>query len=284
VAEALAVSKDYVDKPGYEVWLPAIRARATAKLNNTSEADSLFVSALKDADNTQLATVVADMRDAYGDKQAAVKLTEWAGKYRPKDPLVLLHLGALRAATKDIEGAIKAFEEARDLTDQADLKADAWTRIGTVYYTANKEINKAEQAYLAALKLKPDHTTAMNNLAYLYVDRLGQPDKAIFYSEKAIAIMPRNGLVLDTYGWAMAKLGRYEQAQAVLEDAARMTRGHSAIHYHLGWLHEKTGRLKDAVEHYRLAKELTSREDPIYQSISDALDRIKAAQEPGRGK
>ncbi|MHC4982484.1 MAG: tetratricopeptide repeat protein [Planctomycetota bacterium] len=288
--EALAVSEEYVDEPGHEVVLPAMRARAMAKLERAEdEVDALFVPAIKASNDNQLAMVISQLRGAYGDERAAEKLGAWV-EHRPNDPQILLQLGLLRETIKDTNGAIEAYEKALKTTDLPRLRANIWSRIGVMHQTSD-EVEKCEAAYLASLELDPDQAAAINNLAYLYADRLDNPTKALPYAKKAARMAPRSGLVLDTYGWVLARLEKYEQARAILEDAERLsTRGSSMIHYHLGYVYDGLGRLNEETEmlkmaknQYRKAKALADKDKPIYKKISQALDDVTKVLETRSG-
>ncbi len=273
-SKALTVSNKYVGKPEYKVLLPAMRADAMAKLGKTTEADALFVSALKTAEKRQLTAVVNRIKDAYGNKKAVAKLTGWL-KHRPKDEQLYFLLGGVQVTLKDLPGAIKSFSMTRDLATEPALKAAAWYQLGAVYQQMKKTAD-SEKAYLTALKFNPNLLGALNNLAYLYVDQMDRPDKAKPYAAKAAKLAPRNGNILDTYGWTLAKAGEYAQAQELLESAARLLTGGAVIYYHLGWVYEKTDKLNNALKQYRHARELADRNTPLYRQISDALKRVRS--------
>ena len=291
--EALAVSKEYVNKPGYEVMAPAMHGRALAKLNRPNEADPLFISALKGADERQLAFVVVQIRGGYGPEQCAGKLADWL-KHRPKDATLLMLLGMLREELKDTAGAIKVFEEARDVADKdhPDIKAMAWSRIGKVYQDI-RETAKSENAYKKALELQPDVVFTLNNLAYLYVDQFKQstdvlpgkalPDKqyaekARLHAERAVKMAPRSGSVLDTYGWTLVGLGRYKEAIDMINAAKdlKVPVGRGLVYYHLGWAYERMGELDKAIEHFGHAREFAVNDPELSRQISEALEYANA--------
>ena len=59
-----------------------------------------------------------------------------------------------------------------------------------VIYENLKEFEKAKKAYENALKLNPKMSAALNNLAYLLVERFNELDQAFQYATKAHEIAP----------------------------------------------------------------------------------------------
>jgi|WetSurMetagenome_2_1015567.scaffolds.fasta_scaffold21779_2 cytochrome c-type biogenesis protein CcmH/NrfG len=74
-------------------------------------------------------------------------------------------------------------------TDRPD-DAEAWTRLGNLYFDSNKH-DKAITAYNRSLKLKPDDADVLTDLGVMY-QRSGQPSEAIKSFDKAIEVDPRH--------------------------------------------------------------------------------------------
>lgn len=74
--------------------------------------------------------------------------------------------------------------------------------------------NPWEQAYEKALKWDRENYLAMNNYAYFLATRVPKKmRKAMRLSRKSLKGAPDNTSFLDTYGFIMYKLGRYEEAK-----------------------------------------------------------------------
>jgi Flp pilus assembly protein TadD len=69
------------------------------------------------------------------------------------------------------------------------------------------EFSKARDAYEKLLSAKPDFPPVLNNLAYLYAERLGELDKAYDLAQRARALQPGDAAIADTLGWILYKRG-----------------------------------------------------------------------------
>ena len=155
-------------------------------------------------------------------------------------------------------------------------QAGAYRELGDAC-TSLGEYDEAAQAYQAALALDGRNLHALNNLACLYVDHLGEPAKAVALTERAMTLARDVPDLMDTGGWALANVGRYEEAHQLL--AAAVAR-HSVpeTRYHLGWTLEKLNRQAEARREYEQALQLLgeNHDDPIYAKVTEALERVAA--------
>jgi tetratricopeptide (TPR) repeat protein len=145
-------------------------------------------------------------------------------------------------------------------------------------YQVSGRFDEAAQAYLAALKSKPDNIQSLNNLAYMYASDMNKPAEGIAYAERAMALAPDNPQVLDTYGWALAKNGDLAKAEQVLSRAVQLAQGLDAsIQYHLGMVYEQTSRPAEALREYEAALDAVGdhSEDPMHKVLTEALGRVR---------
>ncbi len=277
--KTLEVSQPYVGKKGFASWVAAIRAHALVKMEKPAEAEKLFTGALQRARSQEMTLIVQQIREAYGLTDAIVKLTGWL-TVRPRSWDICLLLGNLQVQAKQTSQGIKSYENAFEFARQPSQKAEAKARIGTAYYKLGKFAD-AEKGFLEALKIAPKHAATLNNLAYLYVNDMKQPAKAQPYATRAFKRLPNDQNVLDTYGWVLAKLGEYAKAEQLLNRALQMGTATPGNLYHLGWVHEKTGRVKQATMRYQQALKLLADDEDkrLRQTVTKALERLK---KPGR--
>jgi Flp pilus assembly protein TadD len=52
--------------------------------------------------------------------------------------------------------------------------------------------------------------------------RAGKQQEALPWLERAVANAPKNYSVLNDYGWGLAELGRFDEAQKALEKAVQL--------------------------------------------------------------
>lgn len=69
---------------------------------------------------------------------------------------------------------------------------------------------KAEQHYLAAIAIEPDHAGVLNNLAWV-TGRQNKPE-AVGYAERAVALSPDQPALLDTLAELLAAKGQHDSA------------------------------------------------------------------------
>ena len=53
----------------------------------------------------------------------------------------------------------------------------------------------------------------LNYLGYSLVEQHEKLDEALSMIEQAVAAQPQSGYIIDSLGWALYKLGRYEEAE-----------------------------------------------------------------------
>jgi tetratricopeptide (TPR) repeat protein len=111
--------------------------------------------------------------------------------------------------------------------------ASAYMQIGVIHDEL-KDYPKARDAYEKAIAANPNFSPALNNLSYLYAERLNSADKALPLAEKARQLAPRDPSSEDTLGWIVFKRGDYARARALLEESASKMPNQPEIQYHLG--------------------------------------------------
>ena len=104
----------------------------------------------------------------------------------------------------------------------------------------------AEADFKTALELAPDQPLVMNYLAYSWIERGENIDKALAMLQRAVDQRPDDGYIIDSLGWAYYRLGQYERAVQVLEQAIQFSPHEPAVYEHLGDAYWKTGRIREA--------------------------------------
>ncbi len=125
----------------------------------------------------------------------------------------------------------------KQLPDDADL---LYLR-GTVQEAAGDH-EAAIQSYEALLEKHPGHVLATNNLAALLSDF--RTDKASLERARDLALPFAGGkqpAALDTLGWAYYRLGEYDKALPLLQQAVELAPDFAQIRFHLGMAYYKTG-------------------------------------------
>jgi tetratricopeptide (TPR) repeat protein len=109
-------------------------------------------------------------------------------------------------------------------------------------YSQMKEFNKARDAYEKVIAASPTHVLALNNLAYIYAEKLNDLKRGSELVQKARSIAPTNPSVLDTLGWITYKQGDYKQAADLLRESVAKSPDNPEIQFHLGMAEYMMGR------------------------------------------
>ncbi|MGC9954921.1 MAG: tetratricopeptide repeat protein [Rhizomicrobium sp.] len=152
-----------------------------------------------------------------------------------------------------------AYRQAQKYADATKAYGQAIQTIGTptkkdwpLYYAraiSEQQSNNwtaAEADLNQALKLSPDEPQVLNYLGYSWIDQRRHISQALAMLQKASALAPDDGYIVDSVGWAYYRLGRYGDAAKTLERAIRMVPGDPTINDHLGDAYWKVGRRLDA--------------------------------------
>lgn len=122
-----------------------------------------------------------------------------------------------------------------------------------IAHERSNQWEKAEADFLKALELNPEQPYVLNYLGYSWVDQGLNLDEALEMIDRAIAMMPRDGYIIDSLGWAYYKLGRVDEAIVELERALRFLPNDPEINDHLGDAYWVAGREREAMFQWRIA-------------------------------
>jgi len=92
----------------------------------------------------------------------------------------------------------------------------------------------AREAYEKILTVNSNSSSALNNLAYLYSEHLGQIDQADQLAERARQLAPNDPYTADTLGWILFKQGNYPRALTLLQESADKLPAEPEAQFHLG--------------------------------------------------
>jgi len=136
----------------------------------------------------------------------------------------------------------------------------------------------ARESYEKVLKVAADNISALNNLAYMLVDKMNLPEEALVYSERAAKLAPKSAEVLDTHGWVLFKLKRYGEATTYLLRAIEQDRHHPVLSYHLGCVYLKRKDKTQAIRRLNDARTFLQEKPgyPILPMIEEALREAEA--------
>ena len=111
---------------------------------------------------------------------------------------------------------------------------------------------------------------ALNNLAYITGEILGDYDKAFVLADRAHSLAPAEAGVTDTLGWILYHQGNYARALSLIEEAAEKVPEQAEIQYHLGMTRAKMGQ--DSLARIALEKAVAS--PASYRGKDQAKERL----------
>lgn len=135
----------------------------------------------------------------------------------------------------------------------------------------------AEEDFRAALELNPGQPLVLNYLGYSLVERDEKLQEALDMIERAAAAAPENGAIIDSLGWVLFQLGRYDEAVGYMEQAASLEAVDPIVNDHLGDVYWAVGRKIEATFQWNRALSFDPEEelaDRIRKKLSIGLDAV----------
>jgi len=93
-------------------------------------------------------------------------------------------------------------------------------------------MEKAEVDLLNSLSVSPNDAYVINYLAYSWIEKGINIEKALNMLKKANQLRPKDGYITDSLGWALFKLERYEEAKKYMQAAVSLMASDPVINDH----------------------------------------------------
>ncbi|MBC7131485.1 MAG: tetratricopeptide repeat protein [Roseovarius sp.] len=176
---------------------------------------------------------------------AAEVLAQLAQSY-PELANVHVALGDLAREQEDWARAIDAYDRALALLEARDNPQWFLHYVRGIAHERLDHWPEAEADFRRALELNPDHPQVLNYLGYTMVEKRVNLDEALDMIERAVAAQPDSGYIVDSLGWVLYRLGRYEEAVIQMERAAELMPTDPVVNDHLGDVLWAVGRHTEA--------------------------------------
>src|SRR5690606_19240974 len=192
---------------------------------------------------------------------------------KPDDLRVLDAAGTILRGRKRYEEAIPYYDQAIALIKKPQKRHwTYWYARGTSYDRL-KKWPQTEADLKMALQLSPDEPLALNYLGYSWSDQNRNLKEGLELIEKAVALKPDDGYIVDSLGWAHYRLGNYEDAVRLLERAVELRPEDPVLNDHLGDALWRVDRQREA--RYQWEHALTLDPEP------EEAEKIKVKLEHG---
>ncbi len=216
----------------------------------------LAIDLAGDDASSHLPAVAADVNSGLG--QRAIELLSGAmGDDRLERPRQFL-LAAMLTGHQRLPEAIDVTRALLASADSERERGGLHVQLGQLLGQAG-QLEQACAEYEKALEILPDNFIALNNLAYVLAEEMDQPAKALVYAKQAASQNPQPE-TLDTFGWVLVKLGRYQDAISELTLAIQRDPYFVAARAHLGEAFRLTDEFDTAVDTLELAKRVIAAE------------------------
>jgi len=260
-----------------------LRARIQQQSGNLEAAATDLEKVLKDQPGNPAALELRGLMAAdTGDYSAAIRDFTTIAKQDPPDPLVLGQLGMLHLAAKQPRAAIGWFGKSLNIDKTLFLslrgRSDALISIG--------EHQKAAQDLKAALKLHPEDSGVLNNLAWLFAtspdDNLRDATQAIELATKACEETEwKAAHIISTLAAGYAESGDFKSACKFSQKALDADAGNGGIDEQL----KKELNSYKEKKPWREKQSMAEAELPDYEAPTDDLEGISKKEEiPERKK
>lgn len=198
----------------------------------------------------------AALMDNAGQTEEAVALLNGLAAEHPDRPEPLAQLGDLLRRKSRFPEAAAAFDRA--IARVAVPTRNNWPLFYErgIAFERSGNWAKAEADFEYALQLAPEQPSVLNYLGYSWTEQNRNLDRARSMIERAAALRPNDGAILDSLGWVLLRQGDKEGALANLERAAQLQPEDGVINGHFGDALQAVGRLREAEFQWRRALNL----------------------------
>jgi tetratricopeptide (TPR) repeat protein len=211
----------------------------------------LAIDAYKKVPRTDTASHAAELGRAAalrssGKPDAAIEVLAQLARRFPDMAIVHSTLGDALRNQDEFVDAVASYDRALDLVPER--SRGRWF----IHYAraiAHERLDNWEQAeadFRAALDLNPDHPQVLNYLGYSMVEKQINLVEALDMIERAVAARPDSGFIVDSLGWVLYRLGRYDEAVAHMERAVELMAVDPVVNDHLGDVYWAVGRKREA--------------------------------------
>lgn len=216
-----------------------------------------------------------------GKVDAAIEVLEQLSRSQGELPYVHSALGDLHRQERDFEGAVAAYDKAIEIFES--LEQQQWFLFYARGISHERLDNweNSEADFRKALELNPEQPQVLNYLGYSLVEKQIKLDEALDMIERAVAARPDSGYIVDSLGWVLFRLDRYEEAVVQMERAAELLPVDPVVNDHLGDTFWAVGRKLEAQFQWRRALSFVDEEtaeeakpDRIRRKLEVGLDVV----------
>ena len=153
----------------------------------------------------------------------------------------LLNIAQVYERAKRYKEAEEAAHAAEVLPGRPRDNEMVWFVLGAIY-ERQKLFDRAEDQFKKALSVNPKNGSVLNYYGYMLGDLGQRLDEAADLVQRALKEEPFNGAYLDSMGWIYYKQNKLGEAEVTLRKAVERDGHDPTIHSHLGDVYARLGR------------------------------------------
>jgi tetratricopeptide (TPR) repeat protein len=189
-------AQSLVSKNPQEAQPEVLLAKIFLDRGQTNQAEEALSKAARLPGGFQANLLLAQLYFSLKQDKEALDMINLAMAKKPDEPALLMFLATIQTNQKDYPGAATTYEK--------------------------------------VLAVNPQYSPAINNLAWLYSDQLGDMDKAYALAQRAHQLLPNDPSTADTLGWILFKRGDYTSALNMFQLGAAGLPNNPEVQFHLG--------------------------------------------------
>lgn len=192
--------------------------------------------------------------EALAAARKSAELKKDSARFRGRIGWVYYRAKRYDEAASEYEKLLKDFDDDYDGDENRESLKEIRIALSNIC-VLQKKIPEAVEWLQQVLDEYPDDAGALNDLGYLWAEENKHLSRALKMIRKAVEAEPDNSAFLDSLGWVLYRLGRYEEAVAEsLKASERQADG--VIFDHLGDAYRRLNQTEKAGNAWRRAAEL----------------------------
>ena len=205
-----------------------------------------------------------------GNFDDALKDADKALIIHPNQPFSYLAKGIVLNRKKEWEGALDILNKGKLLVfDNEILESEFYQQIGDAYY-GQKKFNEAFYNFDKSLEINEKNPILLNNFSYYLAVQNMSLEKAERLILKALQFLPDSYTFIDTYGWVLFKMKKYDEAEQLLYKALVKSGENDAdILEHYGDVLFQIGKKEEGLLFWKKALKAGSTSTLIKQKIDE---------------
>ena len=183
----------------------------------------------------------------------------------------LFDLATIYKNSKNYEKAIELYTTIMSVVEKDTLNyADLLYRRGGSFERLG-EYEKSDKDLLEALKIIPNNSYVLNYLAYSWLERGQNINKAILMLEKAYKENENDPYIIDSVGWGYFLVGKYNDAEKYMRRAIELMPNDPIVNDHYGDILWKMNRKIQARYFWKSVLKMNDTEKEMVDSIKEKL-------------